>query len=241
MVLTKVEPTRSEENYLETILALEQSNPVVRVKDIANAMGVRMASVTNILKKLSSRGMVRYERYGKVSLTDLGRTHAERVMNRHHLLEVFFHKVLGVDRATAAADACKVEHALSKQTVEKLLNYLESNEYIGAVQRNIVRRSESALADLAGLQQCNGSTVRLVDLASGKAAKVVAVYATPDEAEHLRGLGLSPGTTVERVGSSSSGMISVRIHNLSLSLTASEASQIAVKTIEPEAALSDKE
>lgn len=90
----KLELTRSEENYLEAILTLEHRNPTVRVKDVADAMGVRMASVTNILKKLDSRGMVRYERYGNVSLTDLGRTHAERVMNRHRLLEVFFTKSL---------------------------------------------------------------------------------------------------------------------------------------------------
>lgn len=185
-----------------------------------------MASVTNILKKLDSRGMVRYERYGSVSLTDLGRAHAQRVMNRHHLLEVFFHKVLGVDRTTAAADACKVEHALSKQTVEKLLSYLESNEYIGSAQKNIVQRSESALADL---QQSDQSALRLADLAPGQASEVVAVNAPPDEVEHLRSLGFRPGAEVERVGSSSHDTVSVRVHGLSLALTVSEASRISVR------------
>lgn len=222
----KLEPTRSEENYLEAILSLEHRNPSVRVKDVADAMGVRMASVTNILKKLDSRGMVRYERYGNVSLTDLGRTHAQRVMNRHHLLEVFFHKVLGVDLATAADDACKVEHALSRQTVEKLLNFLESNEYIGSVQKNIVQRSESALADL---QQSDESTLRLTDLVPGQTSEVVSVNAPRDEAEHLHNLGFWPGAEVERVGSSSHDTVSVRVHGLSLALTVTEASRISVK------------
>lgn len=222
----KLELTRSEENYLEAILTLEHRNPTVRVKDVADAMGVRMASVTNILKKLDSRGMVRYERYGNVSLTDLGRTHAERVMNRHRLLEVFFHKVLGVDRETAEADTCKVEHALSRQTVEKLLYFLESNEYIESVQRNIVQRSESAFADL---QLGNGSDLRLTDLVPGQTSVVVAVNAAPDEAEHLRSLGFGPGAEVERVGSSSLDTVSVRVHGLALTLTVSEASMISVR------------
>lgn len=222
----KLELTRSEENYLEAILTLEHRNPTVRVKDVADAMGVRMASVTNILKKLDSRGMVRYERYGNVSLTDLGRTHAERVMNRHRLLEVFFHKVLGVDRETAEADACKVEHALSRQTVEKLLYFLESNEYIESVQRNIVQRSESAFADL---QLANGSDLRLTDLVPGQTSVVVAVNAAPDEAEHLRSLGFGPGAEVERVGSSSLDTVSVRVHGLALTLTVSEANMISVR------------
>lgn len=222
----KLELTRSEENYLEAILTLEHRNPTVRVKDVADAMGVRMASVTNILKKLDSRGMVRYERYGNVSLTDLGRTHAERVMNRHRLLEVFFHKVLGVDRETAEADACKVEHALSRQTMEKLLYFLESNEYIESVQRNIVQRSESAFADL---QLGNGSDLRLTDLVPGQTSVVVAVNAAPDEAEHLRSLGFGPGAEVERVGSSSLDTVSVRVHGLALTLTVSEASMISVR------------
>lgn len=222
----KLELTRSEENYLEAILTLEHRNPTVRVKDVADAMGVRMASVTNILKKLDSRGMVRYERYGNVSLTDLGRTHAERVMNRHRLLEVFFHKVLGVDRETAEADACKVEHALSRQTVEKLLYFLESNEYIESVQRNIVQRSESAFADL---QLGNGSDLRLTDLVPGQTSVVVAVNAAPDEAEHLRSLGFGPGAEVERVGSSSLDTVSVRVHGLALTLTVSEANMISVR------------
>ena len=222
----RLEPTRSEENYLEAILTLEHRNPTVRVKDIADAMGVRMASVTNILKKLDSRGMVRYERYGNVSLTELGRTHAQRVMNRHYLLEVFFHKVLGVDRATAAADACKVEHALSKETVEKLLSYLESNEYIGSVQKNIVQRSESALVEL---QQSDESALRLTDLVPGQTSEVVAVNAPPDEVEHLHSLGFWPGAEVERVGSLSQESVSVRGHGLSLALTVAEANRISVR------------
>ena len=162
----------------------------------------------------------------EMSLTDLGRTHAERVMNRHRLLEVFFHKVLGVDRETAEADACKVEHALSRQTVEKLLYFLESNEYIESVQRNIVQRSESAFADL---QLGNGSDLRLTDLVPGQTSVVVAVNAAPDEAEHLRSLGFGPGAEVERVGSSSLDTVSVRVHGLALTLTVSEASMISVR------------
>jgi DtxR family Mn-dependent transcriptional regulator len=218
--------TRSEENYLEAILVLEQSGSLVRVKDVADAMGVRMASVTNILKKLDSRGMVRYERYGNVYLTDLGRTHAQRVMNRHHLLEVFFHEVLGVDKAVAAEDACRVEHALSTQTVERLLSYLESEGHIGSVQRNIVQRSESALR---GTDERKESSLRLTDLAPGQTSVVEGVYASSDETDHLRSLGFSEGATVERVGSSSSDIVSVRIDGLSLALSRSEASKIAVR------------
>ena len=113
------------EDYLETILDIEQQKSVPRVKDIADRMGVSKPTVTAALKTLGDAGLVRHESYGYVELTRDGRKAGVDVQRRHRLLTDFFVDVLGVDPKKADEDACSVEHYISDGTLRKLTRFIE--------------------------------------------------------------------------------------------------------------------
>lgn len=120
--------TASLEDYLEAIWILGQKKRVVRVKDIAELLDVRAASVIGALKSLAQRGLVLHERYGHVELTSRGRARAREIYARHQTLTKFFHEVLGVDRDIAAQDACGIEHSIHTETVDRLVEFMEFME-----------------------------------------------------------------------------------------------------------------
>ena len=80
---------------------------------------VSLPSVTEMIRKLADKGLVRYERYGLVELTSNGRAIAKNVYSIHNSLTEFFLSI-GVDKKTALHDACLVEHVLSKKTLNRI-------------------------------------------------------------------------------------------------------------------------
>lgn len=115
--------TDSQENYLETILILIREHAVARSRDIADRLKVTCASVTRALRSLSEQGLVNYEPYGYVTLTDTGQTAALRVLRRHEVLRDLFVEVLAVDTAEADEAACRMEHGISKHIVDRLIDF----------------------------------------------------------------------------------------------------------------------
>ena len=110
---------QSAEDYLETILILTQRMGKVRSIDVVNELGFTKASVSIAMKKLRENGYIAVDGEGSLTLLPPGREIAERIYGRHRLLQHFFMQ-LGVDEQTAAMDACKAEHILSEQTLEKI-------------------------------------------------------------------------------------------------------------------------
>lgn len=117
--------TESLEDYLEAIYVIGLEQRVVRVKDVARALGVTMPSVTAAVKTLSEKGLVDREKYGHIELTPKGARVGKEVYARHQMLFTFFHEILGLDSAVAEEDACRVEHHLSAQARDRLLKMLE--------------------------------------------------------------------------------------------------------------------
>jgi DtxR family transcriptional regulator, Mn-dependent transcriptional regulator len=115
----------SKEDYLEAILHLVRRDRVARVRDIAARLGVRMPAVTAALKDLSARGLVNYDPYQVVTLTDPGREVAEEVSRRHTFLRKFLVEVLGLDEEVAEANACRMEHAVDAALLERLHGFAE--------------------------------------------------------------------------------------------------------------------
>lgn len=115
----------ASENYLETILELEDESRSVRSIDVANAMHVSRPSVNKALGVLKRAGMVDQQPYGRIMLTEQGRVRAMEVLHRHNTLRAFLINVLGVDPDIADQDACRMEHVVSEQTMGKLTDYFE--------------------------------------------------------------------------------------------------------------------
>ena len=134
--LSTVRVGQSGEDYLEAVLVLGQQKQAVRVKDLANRLGVSRPSVVAALAKLERGGLVRHERYGAVELTEAGHAVARSVDERHRLLFSFLRDTLGVPAARSAAEACLLEHALSAATSAKLLRFIEAQRRRGRAAPN---------------------------------------------------------------------------------------------------------
>ena len=102
----------SGEMYLETILILSQKSGFVRSVDIGEKMGYSKPSVSRAVGILRQGGYIQVGKDGGITLTDSGRAVAEKIYERHRLLTRFL-VTLGVEEATAAEDACKIEHVIS--------------------------------------------------------------------------------------------------------------------------------
>ena len=112
------------EDYLEAIFNLGKEKKVVRVKDIAKRMDVKMPTVTSMLKALSGRGMVNYEKYEYVELTDEGADVGREMRRRHEILRKFLTDILKIDFKTADEEACKMEHTLSSSTLDSFTDFM---------------------------------------------------------------------------------------------------------------------
>ncbi|MDD6033290.1 MAG: metal-dependent transcriptional regulator [Oscillospiraceae bacterium] len=114
----------SAENYLETILVLQKRLGMVRSIDIVNELGLSKPSVSVAMKKLREGGYIEVDHEGFITLLPSGLEIARRINDRHQLLTRLFVK-LGVSERTAEADACKIEHDLSEETMQKLREHIQ--------------------------------------------------------------------------------------------------------------------
>ncbi len=116
------------EDYLEVIFNLMAENRVARVRDIAREMGVQMPSVTGALKHLAEHGLVNYRPYEYVTLTTAGVRIARGMIRRHDILKRFLVEILRLPDEVAERDACGMEHALSEESLDRLMEFLESDD-----------------------------------------------------------------------------------------------------------------
>lgn len=112
--------TRRNEDLLEVIFEISSEKGYAKSRDIAAALSITPATVTDGFKRLQDAGLVNYEPYGGVTLTHEGRTIAERTRQSHAVLRTLL-ELIGVDPDIADHDACIMEHGLSPESYEKLL------------------------------------------------------------------------------------------------------------------------
>ncbi len=112
----------SAENYLETILVLQNKTGYVRSIDIVHEMGFSKPSVSNAMKAFRENGYITMEADGQIKLTASGREVAQRVLERHEFLRGFLLSI-GVSAENAHEDACRIEHIISQETFDKLREY----------------------------------------------------------------------------------------------------------------------
>ncbi len=114
----------SSEMYLETILILQQRKGQVRAIDIAGELNFSKPSVSNAMKLLQSQDLVAIDEGKLISLTPAGREIAEEIYERHLLLTQYLIR-LGVNEDTAAQDACRIEHVISRESFQKIKEHCE--------------------------------------------------------------------------------------------------------------------
>ena len=134
--------TPAIENYLEAIFNLGKEKRVVRVKDIAKRLGVKMPTVTHMLKTLSERGLIEYEKYEYLELTKNGADVGEEIDRRHHVLRSFLTDILGIDLEKADEEACKMEHAVGTATMDRFVLFMEFIQSCPRTGENWLKRFE---------------------------------------------------------------------------------------------------
>ena len=114
----------SAEMYLETIYQLSLLQRPVRSVDVAEALGYSRPSVSRAVGLLKQDGYLEMNDDGFLVLTDLGRSTAEKIYERHNVLAAAL-IALGVDKETATEDACKIEHIISDKSLEAIRKHMK--------------------------------------------------------------------------------------------------------------------
>ena len=114
----------TKEEYIETIHVLQKENGRAKTGHIAEHMGVRPPSVTQMLAKLQGEGLVEYEPYLGARLTPAGAKIARELMARHRVIANFL-VILGIDREAAEKDACAMEHHMTGESAVRLKKFVE--------------------------------------------------------------------------------------------------------------------
>lgn len=118
---------QSAEDYLETILVLQEKCGQVRSIDIVNRLGYSKPSVSIAMKKLRESGYISMSPDGLITLNESGLEIAKQVYSRHKVITELF-VLMGVSEEAAAEDACRVEHDLSQETFERIRDFVRQSE-----------------------------------------------------------------------------------------------------------------
>jgi DtxR family Mn-dependent transcriptional regulator len=116
--------TKTIEEYIETIHALQKKHGHAHTNDVASVLGVAPPSATEMLQKLGKQKLVKYVPYRGATLTDKGERMARELLEKHRTLAEFL-ELIGVGQEDAEIDACKIEHHVSEDTINQLNKFLE--------------------------------------------------------------------------------------------------------------------
>ena len=211
--------TAPMEDYIETIANLSNEKKVVRVKDIAKKLDIKMPSVTNALNKLKEKQLINYEKYGYVELTPEGEKVAERVCNKHSCLVDFFSDILRMNLKSANEEACKVEHHLSPGTMRQIQRLIEFFRSEGESKRKWIGELRAILDER-----------RLSDLKEGDAAEIIRLHGSGDFRKRLIEMGFRKGVKIDVVKYAPlKDPMLIEIKGYQISLRVEEAKSIMVR------------
>ena len=194
------------EEYLESILDIEEKEGIAKTSAIARCMKVAPASVTEALQTLADKGFVHYEPYKGAYLTELGREMARKVKRRHRLLEVFLSDVLHINGKNVHDEACRMEHTLSDETECALCKMLNAparcphGSLIGACDRD-VESCEACLRENTPPSHCTRDEplIPVTALRPGQMATIAFIRGDNSVVQRLTDLGLTLKTDIELV------------------------------------------
>jgi DtxR family Mn-dependent transcriptional regulator len=238
------------EDYLEAIFLVAAEKGAARAKDISKRMKVNSSSVTGALRGLADRGLVNYAPYDIVTLTPKGMRAAKDVIRRHEILRDFFVKVLAVDEAEGEEGACKMEHAVPRNILERLVQYIDFLEscpragskwikgfghycHHGETGEDCERCISLCLDALKTKKQESaegGTRVALMEMKPGQKAKIVKIKGRGSTNKRIVEMGVEPGTMIEVERVAPLGdPVDVKVKGYHLSLRKDEATGITVE------------
>jgi DtxR family Mn-dependent transcriptional regulator len=203
--------SKSMQDYLRAIAAISNNGDPVNTTQISKYFDIAPASVTEMIKKLSENGYVKYSSYHGSTLTTKGIQEAQKITRKHRLLEKFLSDVLHIGKDQVHTQACQMEHALSDEAEESLCRFLkhpatcpDDGKIIPACNLPFSSCEECIQMHKQGLEEVGKRQQNLVSVCSlkaGSSAKVSFIRGEHRTLQRLLDMGLTPGTAikVERV------------------------------------------
>lgn len=210
------------EDYMENISMLLKEHDVVRVKDIAKKLNIKMPSVTAALQKLKEKGLVDYEKYGHVQLTAKGKEVADSIYEKHSFLTEFFKDILSMDTQKAEEEACKLEHHLSSDASNRMQRFVEFYKQEQLDGQQWINRLDSALEEK-----------RLSELKEGEKAEIIRILGSGPLKKRLLEMGFRKGEIIQVIKYAPlKDPIEISIKDFLLSIRVEEAHSIIVKPLQ---------
>lgn len=215
--------TAPVEDYLKAIYEIGRGSVSVATTDIAQKLSLTAASVSGMVRRLADQGLLSYERYRGVTLTDSGRRAALRTIRRHRVIESYLSQALDYPWDRVHDEAERLEHAASDELVNRMAT---------AIGEPVVDPHGAPIPSKEGMMD---ETVHLslAELDEGNGARVVQV--SDDDPEMLRYLGelsIVPGTEVVVVSKAPyEGPITLRVAGTRLSIGPALAAQVRVEPL----------
>ncbi len=180
--------SQTEENYLKALLSLTQEHGEATVNSLSKRLDIKKSTVNSMIKKLAEKGLVIYESYKPIQLTEEGKREASLIVRKHRLTEIFLVEKMGFGWENVHHIAEQIEHIRSPEFFEKmdeLLGYPKFDPH------------GSPIPDKNG-QIVELDYQKLSDCREGESVKIVAVSnSTKEFLEFLDKRDLTLGTTVE--------------------------------------------
>lgn len=234
--------TESAQDYLEAILVIGKEKKVVRVKDIAKYLKVKMPSVVAMVKNLAEKNLIRHEYYGYIELTQEGLRQAKLIYDAHETLFNFLHNLLGIDVTLARKDACRIEHYIHPKTLDYILKFVEFvqtcpegkplwlSSFHHFVKHGIRPEHCGKKEKIEKEVKMNPSTLNHLKI--GQKGKVLRISGDSVIKRRLLDMGIVPGTEVKVKKIAPLGdPIDILVKGYHLTLRKEEASSITVEVI----------
>lgn len=213
--------TISKENYLKAIAEAESEGEAVKAATLSRWLTVTAPAVTMAIKRLKRDALIRVGEEGHITLTAAGREIANRILNRHHLIERMLTEIFGMEWYKVHEEAEQLEHAVSGDFERKLVEKLGAAE--ACPHGNRVGVDTPADRRRRGLKTLDESTAR-------EAVAVTSVYERDRRLlEYLEGLGVRPGSRVSVESCNADDTLTLRVDGQRVQLGRSAAQKVWVR------------
>jgi len=215
-----VKITISKENYLKAIAEAESEGETVKAATLSRWLTVTAPAVTMAIKRLKRDALIHVGEEGHITLTAAGREIANRILNRHHLIERMLTEIFGMEWYKVHEEAEQLEHAVSGDFERKLVERLGAGE--ACPHGNRVGVDTPADRRRRGLKTLDEST-------ASEAVAVTSVYERDRRLlEYLEGLGVRPGSRVSVETHNADDTLTLRVDGQRVQLGRSAAQKVWV-------------
>jgi DtxR family transcriptional regulator, Mn-dependent transcriptional regulator len=231
-------PKEEVEEYIEAIFDIAGKDGIAKTTEVAKKLQNSPASVTEVFQSIAQRGLVQYEPYKGVYLTEKGYEAAMKIKRKHRLLEVFLSDILHIDQDKVHDEACKMEHCISDQVGDAICKLLEAparcpdGKLIYPCQKGIETCNECEISEKREAQMAQRKIISITDLKPCQKGVIALLRGSKKAIQRLSDLGLTPGTEITLVRKAPlGGPIELSVRRTSLAVGREIADNIFVKAV----------